>query len=77
MNETTSFKKAPADRSETVIDKVIKWIFYAIAFAFLLWPALFLIGIIIAVGVAILAILFALSVLLIPAAIVLRLLRLV
>lgn len=77
MNQTTSFKLAPADRSETVVDKVIKWIFYAIAFTFLIWPALIVVGIVIAIGVAVLAIVVGLSVVLLPVAILLRVLRLV
>lgn len=79
MNETQSFKFAPPfkQRSETVADKVLKWILYAILAAFLFWPALILIGIILAIGLAILAIIVALSIILIPIGIVARLFKLV
>lgn len=79
MNETQSFKFAPPlkPRSETVIDKILKWIFYVIAFCFLLWPALFIVGIVIAIGLAVLAIVVALSIVLIPIGIVARLFKLV
>lgn len=77
MNQTQSFKFAPAVRTETVVDKIIKWFWYAILFAVLLWPALFVIGFIIAIGLAVLALVVGLSIVLLPVAILLRVLRLV
>jgi hypothetical protein len=75
---TQSFKLTPAAQTgDTVIGKLIRWIFYAIAFAFLLWPALIIVGIVIAVGLALLAITVGLSIVLLPVAILFRVLRLV
>jgi len=79
MNKTESFKFAPPfkQRSETVIDKILKWIFYAIAFAFLLLPAVFVVAVVVGIGLAVLAIIVGLSIVLLPVAILLRVLKLV
>lgn len=74
----TSFKLIKQSEAEdNFIYKLIRWIFYFVAFAFLMWPALILIGVILAIVVGILLLIAAISIVLLPAAIVLRLLRLV
>jgi hypothetical protein len=65
------------ETKDTFTGRFFRWVFYALAFAFLIWPILFIAGIIIAVLVAILAIVFMLSIIALPFAILLRVLRLV
>lgn len=65
------------DARDTFTGRLFRWIFYAIAFAFLIWPAVLIVAIGAGLILAALAIVVALSIVLLPVAILLRVLRLV
>jgi len=76
MNKSFKLLKR-SEVGDTFTGRIFRWIFYVIALAFLFVPALFVGGIVIGIAALILAIVVALSIVLIPVAILFRLLKLV